>query len=155
MILVKVSVTASTNSLLTAPLTYTLTTTDSATGNTCNYHLYGSNLQGTDPQHPERCPQRHPSGSFAATATGNPGQILEYRVTVTNTGGQGSAVIVTDAVPAYTTLVTHSAAAYGDGTCEATRLVCPNQQRRDKYDITRDSADSETQPLPPWLYRLW
>lgn len=52
-------------------------------------------------------------GGFAATATSDPDDILEYQVTVTNPGGQAALVKVTDAVPAYTTLVTHSAA-YGD-----------------------------------------
>lgn len=53
------------------------------------------------------------AGAFAATATGDPGEILEYRVTVTNAGGDATVVIVDDAVPSYTTLVTHTAA-YGD-----------------------------------------
>jgi uncharacterized repeat protein (TIGR01451 family) len=44
--------------------------------------------------------------TFGATATGNPLDTLEYRVTVINTGaGDAANVVVTDAVPAYTTLV--------------------------------------------------
>ena len=45
--------------------------------------------------------------AFGATATGNPGDILEYRVTVINgaTGGDAADVVVTDTVPAYTALV--------------------------------------------------
>jgi uncharacterized repeat protein (TIGR01451 family) len=45
------------------------------------------------------------SGSFAATASGDPGDTLEYQLTVTNNGGDASAVVVTDTVPDYTTLV--------------------------------------------------
>lgn len=45
------------------------------------------------------------SGAFGATATGITGNILEYRVTITNNGGSADNVIVTDAVPDYTTLV--------------------------------------------------
>lgn len=55
-----------------------------------------------------------PAGPWGATALGSPGDVLEYRVTVANSGGQAALVKITDAVPAYTTLVTHSAA-YGDG----------------------------------------
>ncbi len=53
-------------------------------------------------------------GGFAATGTGDPGDILEYQVTISNSGSTAEAVVVTDPVPAYTTLVTHNAA-YGDG----------------------------------------
>lgn len=44
-------------------------------------------------------------GAFGATANGITGNILEYRVTITNNGGSAANVIVTDAVPDYTTLV--------------------------------------------------
>ena len=55
-----------------------------------------------------------PDLAWGATAAGKPGDVLEYRVTVANPGGQAALVKVTDAVPVYTTLVTHSAG-YGDG----------------------------------------
>ncbi len=42
--------------------------------------------------------------TWGATATGNPGDTLEYQVTVTSTGSDALSVVVTDAVPAYTTL---------------------------------------------------
>ncbi len=45
------------------------------------------------------------SGSFAASASGNPGDVLEYRVTVQNSGSNATQVVVSDAVPSYTTLV--------------------------------------------------
>jgi uncharacterized repeat protein (TIGR01451 family) len=44
-------------------------------------------------------------GAFAATSTGAPGDVVEYRVLVTNTGSNARNVIVTDKVPPYTTLV--------------------------------------------------
>ena len=56
-----------------------------------------------------------PAGPWGGTALGSPGDILEYRVTVANPGGQAAMVKITDAVPVYTTLVTHSAV-YGDAT---------------------------------------
>jgi len=52
---------------------------------------------------------------WSATATGNPGDILEYKVEVINAGAsQAKAVSAQDAVPVYTTLVGFTAA-YGDG----------------------------------------
>jgi len=44
-------------------------------------------------------------GSFAASADGAPGDVLEYRVTVQNTGSDATQVVVSDAVPSYTSLV--------------------------------------------------
>jgi uncharacterized repeat protein (TIGR01451 family) len=44
-------------------------------------------------------------GTFAATASGAPGDVVEYRVTVSNAGSNAKNVIVTDQVPPYTTLV--------------------------------------------------
>ena len=45
-------------------------------------------------------------GGFAATGTGDPGDILEYQVTISNSGSTAEAVVVTDPIPAYTTLQT-------------------------------------------------
>ena len=55
-------------------------------------------------------------GAFAATATGVTTDVLEYQVTITNAGGDAANVIVTDAVPDYTTLVVTAGnfAAYTD-----------------------------------------
>ena len=52
------------------------------------------------------------NNTWGGTATGNPQDILEYRITVKNNGGQAAMVSIKDAVPAYTTLVTHNT--YGD-----------------------------------------
>ena len=46
--------------------------------------------------------------TWGATATGKPGDLLEYQVTVTSAGGNATKVVVTDAVPAYTTLVVNA-----------------------------------------------
>lgn len=48
------------------------------------------------------------SGTFGATASGNPGDILEYQLTIDNTGGLAKSVVVTDDIPEYTTLVSFS-----------------------------------------------
>lgn len=49
-----------------------------------------------------------PAGTFGPTASGNPGDILEYRLTIDNSGGLAKAVVVTDNIPEYTTLVSFS-----------------------------------------------
>ncbi len=45
------------------------------------------------------------TGSFTATATGVPANVLRYQLTITSTSGDASSVVVTDTVPDYTTLV--------------------------------------------------
>lgn len=97
-----------------------LRTTDGASGNTidsCNITttFRGMNLQvqksvrncgplGTT------CP-----GSYSASTTGNPGDVLEYQVLVNNVGGSVAKLVTgTDAVPVYTRLI--CGAAYGGNT---------------------------------------
>ena len=46
------------------------------------------------------------NSAFGATGTGDPGDILEYRLTISNAGSTAEAVVVTDPVPTYTTLET-------------------------------------------------
>jgi uncharacterized repeat protein (TIGR01451 family) len=58
-------------------------------------------------------------GSFTASATGNPGDILEYEVLVHNAGSSVAASVkAKDAIPIYTTLVC-GAAGLGSSTCGA------------------------------------
>ena len=90
------------------------------------------------------------NGAFGGTANGNPGEILEYKVTVSNAGGQAAQVVVADAVPAYTTLV-----AFGTGylTGAPTNTVNDFFARINNglanYDMTRSAVDSETNPVLP------
>lgn len=57
------------------------------------------------------------SGSFGATATANPTQTLEYRVTVANSGAvQATSVLLTDVLNANTTYVTGSIWIGSNGT---------------------------------------
>lgn len=83
-------------------------------------------------------------GSFGPSATGNPGQILEYRVTVTNAGGQAAKVTVTDAVPVYTTLVAGSA--YGTvGSAAATDIFAQADKNAGApVNLTVKSDDNES-----------
>ena len=91
-------------------ITHTITTTDSssahpsiAVANTTTFH--GTNL--TISKNVANCGQAGTScGAPAASATGVPGDILEYTVTVHNAGsGPATLVAVADAVPVYTGLV--------------------------------------------------
>lgn len=84
------------------------------------------------------------SGTFSATATGNPGQILEYQVTVTNSGSQASLVNVSDAVPAYTTLVT--GATYGSGSGNIFAQITDNNTPTARTVSLTTTVNDETQP---------
>jgi uncharacterized repeat protein (TIGR01451 family) len=90
------------------------------------------------------------SGAFGATANGNPGELLEYRVTVTNTGGQAAQVVVADAVPVYTTLTAFSGS-YGGGapTNTIADVFARISNGSTFVDVTRSTVDSETQPAAP------
>ena len=54
------------------------------------------------------------NGNFGPIATSDPGKVLEYLVTVTNTGGQATAAAVIDNIPSYTKLVVYKDG-YGSG----------------------------------------
>ena len=92
------------------------------------------------------------SGAFGGTATGDPGDILEYKITIDNTAiGNATKVVVTDAVPAYTTLVTwaaatgYSGAVVPDGTGAATDIFGTISDVTNTVALTV-GIDSETQP---------
>ena len=55
-------------------------------------------------------------GGYLASATGKPGDILEYQVLVNNPGGTAKSVKATDTVPIYTQLVCGSGATVCTGT---------------------------------------
>jgi len=55
-------------------------------------------------------------GGFGASGIGDPGDILEYRLTIANTSGDATDVTITDVVPDYTTLVVFTNATGYDGT---------------------------------------
>lgn len=152
MVLVKVSVAASTNTLLDGTVDYILTSTDSALVNpststiACSVGTFKAPTLSIKKE--VRNFSTDPTGDFIATATGNPGQILEYRVTVTNTGGQAAQVTVADAVPSYTSLVTH-AGSYGSGSGSgaSTDLIARVSDGTNAVNLTLGAADSEIQPL--------
>lgn len=150
MMLVKVDVTASTNSATDGTVDFTLTATDSLGANPATAPCTAGTFKA-----PSLSIKKEASnfsltpGVFGATATGNPGQILEYRVTVTNTGGQASLVNVSDNVPSYTTLVTN--ATYGSGTAGSIfAKITDNATAPNSIELTT-AVDTEVvaQPLAP------
>lgn len=148
MILVKVDVTASTSTAgANGTVDFTLTTNDSANtpANTqtaaCSLGTWvAPNLSITKSV---RNFSVAPTGGFTATSTGNPQQILEYQVVVSNTNGQASLVNVLDNVPSYTTLVTHGT--YGDGAGGAI-FAKVTDNASNTLSLT-SAVDTETQPL--------
>jgi len=149
MVLVTVSVTASTNTQIDGTVDYVLTTTDSSVANPSTIGCRVGTFKAPTLSIKKEARNLTTAGAFAATATGNPGQVLEYRVTVTNAGGQAAQVTVADAVPSYTTLVTH-AGSYGTGTGTgvAADFLARVSDGTNSLDLTMDGTDSETQPLP-------
>ncbi|WP_136523956.1 hypothetical protein [Geomonas ferrireducens] len=105
MVLVKVDVKASASSITNDGLVgYTLTATNGtkSTDLTCTASFYKRSQLSIQKQ-----VRNTAGGVWGGTATGNPGDILEYKITVKNIGGQAAKVSIKDAVPAYTTLVTN------------------------------------------------
>jgi uncharacterized repeat protein (TIGR01451 family) len=139
MVLVRIDVTASTTSVsANGAVAYTLTSTNGA--NTATIACTAGNFMGTTLSITKQVRNVTGGGGFAAGATGNPQDVLEYQVTVANTGGQAAQVVVTDAVPAYTTLVTH-AGAYGTGGGTGAA--------GNSFARISDGTNSEAQPLAP------
>ena len=148
MVLVKVSVTAATDTLADGTVDYTLTTTDSSTANPSLIECTVGTFKAPTLSIKKEARNATLNGVFGATATGNPQQVLEYRVTVTNTGGQAAQVTVADAVPSYTTLLTHDGSyGAGNGTGAAGNLIAKLSDGANSVDLTMDGADSETQPV--------
>ena len=147
MVLVQVDITASASVAGTdGNVGYTLTTTDSDTANPATISCTVGVFDSVDLSIQKDVRNFTDSGAFAATASGNPGDTLEYRVTITNNGGDAADVTVTDAVPAYTSLVTHSVA-YGDGL--GGNIFATINDGTSTVVLTNSNADSETQPGAP------
>lgn len=152
MVLVKVTTTATVNntSALDGTVTYTLNTTDSAGNNPTalpGVACPAGNFQGvglTITKEARNVSVIPADNTFGAGKTGNPGQILEYRITVQNTKGKATAVRVTDAVPVYTTLVAGSA--YGTvGSAAATDIFAKaDKNGGTAVNLTVQSTDTES-----------
>lgn len=90
------------------------------------------------------------SGSFAASASGVPGDILEYEVLVTNAGGSvGKEVRASDAVPIYTKLVCGGSYP-GTSVCTGTGtdIIATINDGTNTSPITYRSTDDECSIAP-------
>jgi len=122
MALVKIDVTAKTNVTGAgndAHVSYTLTTTDSSSGNTQyvgtgGSHICDAGIFKTTQLSIIKSVANITNPAMTALGTGNPGDILEYTVVVNNPGGQAALTAIADNIPPYTKLVTFPAT-YGSG----------------------------------------
>lgn len=87
----------------------------------------------------------------AAGATGKPGDVLEYTITVNNaSAGNAGKVSIADAVPAYTTLVSGLGAyGTGGGSGAAGEKFATINDGTFTVDVTLNPSDSETQTGSP------
>jgi|GEM_PF-1816376 len=88
------------------------------------------------------------AGAYGPTATGNPGDILEYKVDIINSGAASASVVsAQDAVPVYTSLISFTTATFGDAGSIGTGL--PAQYFAQVSDgtttgsLTMQSSDTE------------
>jgi hypothetical protein len=159
-ILVKVTVTGIVGAAVNTPGTvpFTVTTTDGASLHPIATTVIVTTFNASNLQirkSVRNCGQATAVGScgapavgWAATATGNPGDILEYKVEVINAGAsQASVVSAQDAVPVYTSLITFTTSTYGDSGTAGTGL--PAQYFAQVTDgtttgsLTMQSSDTE------------
>jgi len=121
-ILVKVDVTGTVGPTAgtDGTVAFTLTTTDSSAGNSQTTSTVTTTFRASNLQVRKTVRNFTKSGSFAASATGDPGDVLEYKVEINNAGASSAKVVSsTDAVPIYTKLVC-GAAALGTAVCTGT-----------------------------------
>lgn len=147
--LVHVTVQASATGTADGTVTYRLDTTDGT--NTSNLECTAGNFKGVSLQIRKAVKNiTLGDASYAATTVANPGNILEYQVTVDATSGVASQVVVTDTVPAYTTLTTFTTGNYGiavpDGTAAANNVFAQISDGVNTVNVTVDGTDSEAQP---------
>lgn len=140
LMLVHVTVQASVIGTADGTVPYTLSTTDGS--NPSSITCTAGNFKGVSLQIKKEVRNVTSSGAFGANASGNPGDILEYRVTVDSTAGMASQVTVTDAVPAYTTLIAGSTY----GTEGGGDIFAQIYDGTNTVNVTMNAADSETQP---------
>jgi uncharacterized repeat protein (TIGR01451 family) len=139
-----------------ATVEYKLSATDSAGNNIQYVGVGGSNtcpagtFLATNLQILKQVRNLTKLGSWAATASSDPGEILEYLVTVTNNGGQANSATVMDTIPIYTKLVTYSDS-YGTGSAnETTGFFAQLSDGTNSVDLTMDAnGEVARQPASP------
>ncbi|TSK07121.1 MAG: hypothetical protein FPO08_10910 [Geobacter sp.] len=136
MVLVQVDITASASTLQSdGVVDYDLRTTDGKTVISCTAGAFKTTALSIK----KEVRNVTVNGPWGTTATGNPLQVLEYRITVKNVGGQAAKVSIKDAVPPYTTLVTN-------GNNFATITESNEAGQTGNIVTITTAADSETQP---------
>jgi hypothetical protein len=155
-VLVKVTVTGTVGSTAgtNGVVPFSLTTTDSSSAHsvissTVTTTFRASNLQVE--KNVRNCGASGSScGSWAASTTGNPGDILEYQVLVNNAGLSSAAkVSAADAVPVYTTLMCYTGSYLGTAaTCAAATYFATITTGANTSQITYGSANDECATAP-------
>ncbi|QWV97653.1 hypothetical protein KP005_20360 [Geomonas nitrogeniifigens] len=160
MAIVKIDVTAVSSAKdLDASVDYKLTVTDSSANNT---QYVGSatnspantcpagNFLATKLEILKQVRNFTDNGSFGATATSDPGKVLEYLVTVTNNGGQANSAAVIDNIPTYTKLVTFQDTYGGTVSTDGTGYFAQIFDGVNTVNLTVDaSGEVAAQPLSP------
>ncbi|WP_224984282.1 hypothetical protein [Geomonas agri] len=136
-----------------ATVDYKLTVTDSS-GNNAQYvgsagaSCTAGNFLATKLEILKQVRNFTDNGSFSATATSDPGKVLEYQVMVTNNGGQATAAAVLDSIPSYTKLVVYKDGyGVGDDTV-TTGYFAQISDGVNTVNLTTDGT-GETQPSTP------
>jgi uncharacterized repeat protein (TIGR01451 family) len=140
-VLVQVKVTGTVGATIGSDGTvpFSVITTDSGLGNATPAQTFTTTFRGSNLKIQKTVRNCGPSTAVAggfcgaanvgwgATATGNPGDILEYKVDVINAGASpAKSVSALDAVPAYTSLISFTGT-YGDGGTAAGSYLAANK----------------------------
>lgn len=138
-----------------ATVDYKLTVTDSSSNNAQYVGSAGAscsagNFLATKLQILKQVRNFTDNTSFGATATSDPGKVLEYLVTVSNNGGQATAAAVIDNIPSYTKLVVYKDG-YGSGDDTVTTgYFAQVSDGLNTVDLTTDATGEVTaQPAAP------
>ena len=155
-ILVLVSVTGTVGSTAgtNGTVPFYLTTSSSGGGNSGNSTTITTTFRASNLNVEKNVRNCGPSGSscgtFAATATGNPGDILEYQVLIDNMGASSAKVVsAADAVPTYTTLMCYTGSYLGTAAaCAAATYFATITTGASTSQITYSSTDDECAIAP-------
>ena len=128
---------------------FTLTTSDSGSGHsTTTDPAITTTFNGGWLQVKKKVKNVTKSGSYGATATGDPGDILEYQVLVNNNGAANSTLVsATDHVPVYTELVCDMGTTACTGT-PTTAIIATINNGTNTSNVTYQSSDDECAGSP-------
>jgi hypothetical protein len=155
-ILVKVDVTGIVGATIGTDgvVPFFLTTSDSSSGHSSNSATVTTTFRASNLQIQKNVRNCGPTGgacgAFAASATGNPGDILEYQVLVNNAGASIAKLVTSfDAVPTYTTLMCYTGSYLGTAAaCAAATYFATITTGASTSQITYSSVDNECATAP-------